>query len=239
MAVFRSILGDVRGSIAGSTFSRNGNSAYMRARATPVNPRSTGQTLSRVALAYVSTIWRSLTQAQQDAWKLLATTVPYTNRLGESSFYSGFQLFVKLNKTLQSNGLDTIQNAPAGAPSFPSFALSAYQSEQDATDFGLFSLSVNTDFPVTATGFTLQVQSTPPVSGGINFVNQSAYRAIGNYPNPTSSSPLVLGTNWRAVFGIPTAPIVGSAIFTRFRLIDQASGFVSPWAELKTIVVEA
>jgi hypothetical protein len=239
MAQFRSILGDIRGSIAGTTFSRNGNAAYMRNRATPVNPRSTGQTLSRTALAYVSTLWRSLTQPLQDGWKALAATVPYQDKMGNTSFYSGFQLFVKLNKTLQSNGLATIQAAPAGAPTFPGIAYSGYQSEQDAAVPGDFTLLINLLVAASAAGFNLQVQSTAPISGGINFVNESAYRTIASYPDPITVSPKALTNDWEGVFGIPTGSLIGSAIFTRLRLIDTASGFVSPWSEFKTTVREA
>jgi hypothetical protein len=159
--------------------------------------------------------------------------------MGNTSFYSGFQLFVKLNKTLQSNGLSTIESAPAGAPTFPGIAYSGYSSEQDAVTPGDFSLLINLLVAGVATGFNLQVQSTGPISGGINFVNESAYRTIGSYPDPVTISPKPLTSDWEAVFGIPTGSLIGAAIFTRLRLIDTASGFVSPWSEFKATVREA
>jgi hypothetical protein len=237
---FRSILlAEARGSMAGATFSRNGNSAYVRARATPVNPRSPGQTLSRTALAYVSASWRQLLQSQQDAWKQLAQSVPYVNSLGETSFYSGFQMFMKLNQTLQTFGLAIIQNAPAGAPTFVGMAISKPIAEQDSIVFGDFSLNSSITVTSVPTDSTLQVQSTAPMSGGTNFVAPSLYRTTSLFTLAATTTPLALTPDYVSVYGIPTASLVGSAIFTRFRMVDNATGFVTPWTEFKTIVTEA
>jgi len=239
MARFKSILGEIRGSIAGTTFSRNGNSAYARNKAIPVNPRSPGQTLSRANLAFVSALWRTLTQAQQDAWKSLSLTVPYTNSVGDSSFYSGFQLFMKLNQTLKQAGQAPILNAPGGAPTFPALAYQPAYAEQDGATPADFSLGHGYTLTGSGTGFTLQTQATTAVSGGRNFVNPAEYRAVTSQTPIVTTNPAIITTNWEAVFGVPTASLIGSAIFVRVRMVDLASGFASPWVESKAIVTEA
>ncbi len=239
MAVFKSILGEIRGSIAGTTYSRNGNSAYIRNKAIPVNPRSPGQTVSRTAMGYVAALWRSLTEAQRTAWKALAQTVPYTNAVGDSSFYSGFQLFMKLNRVLYPNVGDAVLNAPAGAPTFPGFSFGALQAEQDAVTFTDFTLTAALALVGLGTGFITQYQATGIISAGRTFVNESEYRAIDS-DNPSATiTTKILTPGYASVYGFPTISVVGGAIFVRARLIDAASGFTSPWQELKTIVVEA
>lgn len=239
MARFKSILGEIRGSIAGTTFSRNGNSAYARSRAIPVNPRSPGQTISRANLAYISALWRTLTQAQQDAWKSLAQTVPYTNSVGESSFYSGFQLFVKLNQVLLASGVTEILNAPAGAPAFPAILFNNPSAEQDGVDPSIFSLSNAYVITGSGVGFQMQTEATVIQSAGRNFVNKSDYRRVTSQSPVVTSNPNDLTTNYEAVFGAPTSSVIGSAIFLRMRVVDLASGFTTPWVEQKVIVAEA
>lgn len=236
---FRSILlAEARGSIAGATFSRNGNSAYVRARATPVNPRSPGQTVSRDALNNVSTAWRDLLPGERAGWVALAATVPYTNSLGESSFYSGFQLFMKCNLVALASGGTIITVAPATAPTFPALLATALFAEQDSVTFGDFTLNFNYGGPTAPAGLVMQSQITYPMSGGKSFIAKSQYRPTGNIstagPNPTS-----LNAAFTGVFGIPGTSFIGSKIAARFRYVDVASGFVSPWVELQVIVQEA
>jgi len=237
---FRSILlAEARGSMAGATFSRNGNSAYVRARATPVNPRSPSQTVSRDNLNAVSTAWRSLTQAERNTWIALAPSVPYVNSLGESATYSGFQLFMKCNLTLLGVGQPFTRSAPAGAPTFPSVSVVFAGMEQDGIDFGLFNIL----FGFTATpGFgdiSLVAEATYAFSGGKKFVPKSAYKQIAVVDGATTIAPWNLTAPWEGVFGIPSVSLINSNIAFRFRFVNIVSGFASPWVEFNQRVSEA
>lgn len=237
---FRSILlAEARGSMAGATFSRNGNSAYVRARATPVNPRTSAQTVNRDALNSISTAWRALTQPERQSWIALAKTVPYTNSLGESAFYSGFQLFMKCNLTIRAIGGDFITNAPATPPVFGPVSLGTLIAEQDGTTFSDFSLNAfYTSQPADVTQL-IQIDATGAMSAGKLFVAKSQYRSLTQIPlnNPTAVVPL--GPVWAGVFGVPTASLVGSRINVRARIVSITTGFTSPWLELTAIVTEA
>lgn len=237
---FRSILlAEARGSMAGATFSRNGNSAYVRARATPVNPRTPGQTVSRDALNSVSTTWRSLTQAERNSWIALAPSVPYVNSLGETATYSGFQLFMKCSLTLIGVGQPIQRSAPASAPTFPTVNVVFAGMEQDGIDFGLFNIL----FGYTAEpGFgdaTLVAEATGAFSGGKRFVAKSAYKQIATVDAGTSIAPWNLTALWEAVYGVPTVSLIGSNIAFRFRYVNIVSGFASPWLEFNQRVTEA
>lgn len=237
---FRSILlAEARGSMAGATFSRNGNSAYVRARATPVNPRSPAQTVSRDNLNTISSSWRSLVQPQRQRWIDLAKTVPYVNSLGESSFYSGFQLFMKCNLTLLAIGAPFVADAPASPPVFPGMGLSALFSEQDAVDFGLFSLNAQYAALPSDPTMIVVIEATNVLSAGKAFVAKSAYRQIRTIAVSTPSGLLDLSQYWTTVFGTPATSYIGSRINVRARFVSFATGFASPYLELTTLVNEA
>lgn len=237
---FRSILlAEARGSMAGATFSRNGNSAYVRARATPVNPRSPSQTQSRESLNNVSSAWRSLTQPQRQRWVDLAKTVPYTNSLGESSFYSGFQLFMKCNLTVVGTGGSFIADAPASPPVFQALLLSAFLSEQDAVDPNLFSMNANYGAQPTDPTMVVTIEATNVMSAGKAFVAKNAYRTIRQIAPSTPSGLLDLSQYWTSIFGTPETSFIGSRVNMRARYISITTGFASPWLEFTTIIQEA
>lgn len=224
--------------MAGATFSRNGNSAYVRARATPVNPRSTGQTQSRDALNGISTLWRSLLATERASWVALAKTVPYVNSLGESSFYSGFQLFMKCNLTLANQGSPIVRIAPATAPTFPTVDMFRMFAEQDSVTFGDFSLNVQSGNATLPTGMVMVMETTYAFSAGKSFIAKSQYRPAG-IVTLTAINPVNILPNYLGVFGIPSTSFIGSKIGVRFRIVDVNTGFTSTWVELSVIVEEA
>jgi hypothetical protein len=231
MAKFNSLVySEIRGSVNGLTYSRNGNSAYVRSKATPVNPRTAGQTAARDSLNYVSSAWRGLTAGQRSAWNALAATVPYTNSIGNVSYYSGFQLFMKNNLTLLGAGATLISDAVA-APSFPSVELSAFTATAST---GI--ITMNAAYPSgSASGFNLVVEGTAPFSAGKSFVAKNQYGFLDGLGDPDDGA-IVTTTPYAAKYGAITAK-AGMKISQRVRFVDFVSGFSSPYVEIATIIV--
>ena len=101
------------GSIAGQTHARNRFGNYIRARTTPVNPKSSGQVLIRTAMAYLANRWSAdLSAAQRAAWELYAANVPMKNRLGDTINLTGFNHFIRSNALAQMQGLTVIDAGP-------------------------------------------------------------------------------------------------------------------------------
>lgn len=103
------------GKAGGIVFSRNRGGSYIRSWAKGVNPKTVAQTNQRNKLAGLSTAWKNLTQAQKDGWSqaALLSYRKVTNRLGEQTSLTGFQLFMKQNLLTQTIGLTNIlQTAP-------------------------------------------------------------------------------------------------------------------------------
>lgn len=237
---FRSILlAEARGSMAGATFSRNGNSAYVRARATPVNPRSSAQTVTRDALNSISTAWRSLTQSARQSWIDLAKTVPYTNSLGESAFYSGFQLFMKCNLTIRAIGGNFVAIAPATPPTFGAVSLNGLIAEQDGATFSDFSLNSFYNTSAANPDQLISIEATGAMSAGKAFIAKSQYRFLTQIPVSQPTGIVELSAPWEGVFGTPEASLIGSRIGMRARIVSISTGFTSPWVEFTAVVSEA
>lgn len=110
---FGGMIVDGRGSIAGNTYSRNRSGPYVRARTTPVNPKSARQSAIRAIIASVAAAWSdTLTTVQRAAWAVFAAAVPATNKLGETIFLSGFNQFVKTNVAAINGGNPQLAVAP-------------------------------------------------------------------------------------------------------------------------------
>ncbi len=89
---------DARGSVGGTTFSRNHFGAYTRARTTPVNPRTAGQSAVRQAMSDLSVIWSTgLTAPQRAAWDLYGRSVAMLDKLGATIYPTGQNHFIRSN----------------------------------------------------------------------------------------------------------------------------------------------
>lgn len=96
---------DIRGSIGGTTFSRNQGGNYARARTKPINQRSWRQTERRCTISECGRFWwDTLVAAERTAWNTYAEETTWTNRLGQAISISGFAAFVRGNTYLRSAG---------------------------------------------------------------------------------------------------------------------------------------
>ena len=101
------MVSDVRGKIGGTVFARGSNGSYIRTFAMPRNANSFIQQVKRNDLSYYSQKWRNLANADRKAWIMQAVQAPYKNRVGDTSYYSGFQLYMRTNLILESAAMNT------------------------------------------------------------------------------------------------------------------------------------
>lgn len=117
MAKFRPILGQIIKSIAGITFTQNGNQgAAIRQRPKPPTQYVEAQTKNRARIGYLSRAWRDLTAAQKQLWKDYAATHPITDGFGDPLILSGSNWYTSLNTTALKNGDAAVLSPPAVAP---------------------------------------------------------------------------------------------------------------------------
>lgn len=156
--------GQMSGSVGGVTAGHNKGGQYLRNRSIPTNPNSTRQQAARTALGTAAQRWRTLTQAQRDAWEGYANQTPLTNRLGESITISGSSMYTRTNSFLLGLGETPIDDAPSspGQASIGSVdSVVASILEDNAT----FTLDANDALD------HVILQVGPTVSAGVNSFN--------------------------------------------------------------------
>jgi hypothetical protein len=95
---------EARGSVGGMTASRNTMGAYMRAKASPVQPRTETQQKRRYALQKLTREYQDLTSTQIEAWNDFASNWPITDVFGDSISITGLDWYVSLNSRLAALG---------------------------------------------------------------------------------------------------------------------------------------
>jgi len=197
------LVGDARGSLGGTTFSRNHYGSYARQRTKPVDPGSTLQNTYRTRMAAAVVAWEALTSAQKLAWNAKGSTTNFTNRLGDSYTPTGSNLWVRSYNLLEQAGLTAITDPPI----FPVIDDVGTALTFDGTD-GLVLTTTSADWPAAA---VLLVWYAIDKTKGTYFYK-------GPYPNATS---LVAGdfTLDEAIL-VATAGIqAGSSQFAAWRLV--------------------
>jgi len=125
------------GSIAGNTFARNRYGNYVRARTKPVNPNSVMQQAVRSSMSYLTNYWsQTLTSAQRTAWNLYGSSVAMKNRLGESTYLTGFNHFIRSNSILKRSARAVVAPGPVIfelPEADPTFAFTATQTDNMGT----------------------------------------------------------------------------------------------------------
>ena len=123
---------DMKGKSGGSVFARNKGGLYFRNNPSPVQKKSYKWASQKVNFSQVSTKWKSLSEEQRSAWELMTDNYPAKDAWGNTYIPSGFQLYMKLNTTLVSNGLEYI-TTPLMPQELPvSDEIDLYNPEQEA-----------------------------------------------------------------------------------------------------------
>lgn len=214
--IFGNGVADVRGSINGTTFSRNGNGAYARNKTTPVNPQTPAQVAQRNRVTALATSWRNLSDAQRQAWKDATPAFPYRNRLGQSSTYTGQQLYTKLNL-----GRLGASQAPLVAPPLPvEFDFSPFDSVAIALTLGVLS-TFEIQFPANLpAGFYMKVFASVGVSPGIS-ATSFPKKLVASINTTPKTDVLDILTGYQNTFGDPAS---GSKVLIEVRAVAISSG---------------
>jgi len=217
---FRSqYLTDARGSVGGTTASKNHYGSFMRARIKPVNPQSIAQIETRAILKTLAKNWRNLTDVQRQGWRQLATQISFTDSIGQSFTLTGEALYIQNNCNLAKVGSTFISDAPSidlNNVKYPNgfvCDIVATPGSEDITCNFIDAISV---------GQKLVIESSGEVSAGIEYMKN--YRKIG-----VLDSAFMTGSSikdlYESVFG--AVPAAGKVAFFRGHIVDTSTGFVS------------
>jgi len=156
------------GSIGGTTFARNRSGNYARSRTKPVNPNTTAQGFARSIMGTLTQAWRTaLDASERGAWATYAAAVAMKNALGETTYLSGFNHFVRSNAVfLQSE--ETMVEAGPTVLALPEKDPTLAVAGSAAT--GLLTLTIDEDQPwMSEVGAFMQVEAGQPQNVTRNF----------------------------------------------------------------------
>lgn len=206
---------EMRGKEGGVIYSRNAYGSYIKTKVSPVNPQSTFQQNNRSSMGNLAQSWNALTAGQKSAWNTLGDQVTRTNRFGDQTTYTGFNLYMRLNRNLAVIGQSAISTAPT-PPELPVLTAGTLTATVAGT---VLTQAFTPTSP--GSGLYLVVYATNNIVTSRKFV-KNFYRYIYNASNP-STSPANLYQSWNTRYSNDL--IAGATIFTKMKLIDSATGF--------------
>ncbi len=113
MLIKSALMTQFSGSIGGLTGSHNRGGQYLRARTIPTNPGTPQQNAVRQFVADLVNLWQStLTADQREAWNTYALNTAFINRLGDQTFLSGLNQYVRSNVPRLQASLPRIDDGP-------------------------------------------------------------------------------------------------------------------------------
>lgn len=220
---------EMRGSINGTTFSRNASGAIARSRTKPTDPQTASQTANRNRFASVSGLWRTLTQVQRNSWINATPSYPYQNKIGETAFYTGQQLYSKMNGNLSSVGATAITSA-ALPVSVPQITVNDVTASIAAATIVLDAVQ-----PSVPANFSLRVFASAPMSSGRK-ASSNPVLLITVIPAAGAIDTADLTTSYEAIFGSSWKSL-GAAILFKFDMVSTLTGQNGNLVTAKTLVV--
>jgi len=210
-------ISDIRGSIGGTVFSRNGGGAYAKARIKGTNPNTAAQQTVRAIISSMFAAWTALTGAVRTGWATYAANVNMVNRLGDVINLSGYNMYTRTRALFEMIG----QAMPATAPSVMALAeqdgsVVATPSAADGTISVAFDNTLGWAGEV---GGNLLVYCSRPQNATVNSFS-GPYKYVGMVDGAVipPTSPVEVASGYTLV--------AGQKVFMQYRIV-RADGRVS------------
>lgn len=212
-----SIASDIRGSIGGTVFSRNGGGAYAKQRTKGTDPRTSLQQVVRSIMSGMIGYWAALTAAVREDWAVYARQVPFINRLGDAINLSGYNMYCRTRSLCELIGVAMPAAAPTTmylAEADPSVGITPDASDQDVE----IAFDNTLGWANEVGGYLLAYQGLPQPATRNSYSGPFLYagKVSGAVSAPTSPATLAL----------PYSMAAGQKCFMQFRTM-RADGRVS------------
>ena len=219
------LIGRLSRSAGATTFAHNRFGAYLRNRVIPTNPVTSFQTAARTALSNASIAWRTLTAAQRALWTAYGENFVRTDSLGQTYNLPGINTYVSVNRNVALYGGTQLSDPPAYAPPDALTSASAAVTEADT------AILTFTATPLPAST-KLLIYATRPLSAGINFQQNGAYKHIATSAAAQATS-WDITSQYTARYG--SLGLAGEKILFK-AIVVTADGLASPALQFSTIV---
>jgi len=222
--IFTAIVDTIRGSIAGTTFQSNKYGHSIKRKPCMRRPNSHLQNQSKVFMSIVTRTWRTMTQAQRDAYDTWAATYPQYAKHNPSAVLSGYAVFVKFN-CLFMLSVGQVRTTGLTAPPAPDTL--SYSVDVTAGVLKIFVDSLNDD-----EAWYILFFASRPFTGSQKFIG-TAPRYVGYMAN--ADGALNITTAYTNLFG--DIPAVGDNVAVDALVIgDNAPMVLARDSQVYTIV---
>ena len=161
---------DVRGSLAGTTFSKGRGGSIVRQKVSPVQPRTARQLAQRAIFTQASQGWRDITDDNRADWNNWATNHKVVDVFGMARILSGIAAYTRVNAIRLTAGMAAIAAPPADETPTANAISAAFVA---ATSIATVTYAAAPD-----AGVTYLAYITQGLSPGVSFVN-SQFRLGG------------------------------------------------------------
>jgi hypothetical protein len=195
-------VGDARGKIGGHVHTKGRFGMVVRAKVSPVQPRTSFQREVRSRFTAQSKGWSALaTDALRAAWDAFARSNPVKDVFGATRILTGHQMFVRLNAVILRCGGTAITAPPLSLSISEPLTVTVTAKAGTPT-----VMTVTVTGPPTGSECA-EIWGARPVSAGRKFIG-SAYRLL-MVGAAAGAGPYDIGDEWDARFGtLQTGQIV-------------------------------
>lgn len=207
------IVTDISGKVGGQSFGKGSSGNYLKNNGAMANKATQSQNAQRVQTANVSRMWANLTPTQKASYEAGVVDYPYINKVGDTKYLSGFNLFCKLTQQL------IFIQEPLN-PTLPAFeAIQNVTMQFDSISIGTVKISALSGY---SSSMNYQIYATPPLSQGI--ANPRKYfKRIGLHGSSMNTGFFV-EPEYNAVFGEMKA---GNFIYFGVKVSVVSTGYTS------------
>jgi hypothetical protein len=211
-AKYGTIITELKGSIGGNTFQRNGYTTIVKTRRGPKRATTVSQNTIHNLLSLLTRRWATLTVAQQQAWRDFAAAHPVDDPFGQPKVLLGINWYVKINGYYYILNGSFLDEPPQYITPIPFLTLTFQRNIDDIMlDFGEdwnfeeYPVEIFATFPTQRStfgqkaGFKLIVFQRVHINRQINISNKYLNKYGINLPAPGGSNKVNVLFKVRAI----------------------------------------
>tara|TARA_Y100000310_G_scaffold3699_2_gene4577 strand:+ start:807 stop:1517 length:711 start_codon:yes stop_codon:yes gene_type:complete len=193
-------ISNIQGSIGGNCFTRTKGGSAARNKVKPTNPSTPAQLAQRELITRLSKAWRTLTDAQRDAWAAAALTSKIKDKMGAVLELTGHQFYVKINTLRQRHSDSATASTP---PSFAEFNTDEFDADSNnAVNIGTDTVTIGLGTGA-AEGDKIEVSASAPRSAGVTASKGSMKSILAHTleAGDITASAVNMTNSYKSVYG--------------------------------------
>lgn len=226
-ALYGNVITEMSGSVNANTYQRGRYGNIVRRKPHAINRNTAAQAGVRTFFGILTKGWQGLTQSQRNTWLMATLQFQKVNSLATTITLTGHQLYIAINRNLQTISEALISVAP------PKVSVPAFATASAAAAAGAGTI-VLTYAPAIAVTEKVELYASAPLSQGKKSSSQNykLFRVISS----ADVSPLGTSGQYEAIYGI-SWKVAGQKIFFLAKHINIATGEESTTARFDTVVI--